>query len=45
MELTVMVVILSQPALALVRLWLRKHIVTSGQGVTTDAARVATQLL
>jgi hypothetical protein len=45
MELTVMVVILSQPALSLLRLWLRKHIVTSGQGPTTDAARVATQLL
>jgi hypothetical protein len=45
MELTVMVIVLAQPALALMRLWIRKHIVTSGQGPTTDAARVASQLL
>ena len=40
-EMTLLVVILAQPALACVRLWLRKHQVTASPGATTDAAAVA----
>lgn len=44
-EMVVIVAVLIQPALAMVKLWTRKHIVVSGEGVTADAARVVTQIL
>lgn len=44
-ELVVMVVVLSQPALAMIKLWTRKHIVTTGNGAGSDVARVVTQLI
>lgn len=44
-ELIVMVVVLAQPALAMVKLWTRKHIVTTGDGVTSDVARVVEQII
>lgn len=44
-EMTVLVVILTQPALAMIRLWLRKHQVTNNPSATTDAAAVAAFVL
>ena len=44
-ELIVMVVVLAHPALAMVKLWTRKHIQVTGNGATADAARVVTQIL
>ena len=46
MEMTILVVILAQPALACVRLWLRKHVAVASPGaLTTDAAAVGAFLL
>ena len=45
MELIVITVLLMQPALHMVNLWMRKHIVTTSPGVTSDAARVVEELL
>ena len=45
MELIVIVVILLQPAMAMVKLWMQKHIVTTGNDVTSDAARAVEQIL
>jgi len=45
MELVIMTVVLLQPALATVKLWLRKHVVTTGNGPLTDAARVGISIL
>lgn len=44
-ELVVLVVVLSQPALALVRLWARKHLLTTANAASSDAAKVVTQVL
>lgn len=44
-EMTVLVIILMQPALAMVKLWTRKHIAVTGDGPTADAARVITQIV
>ena len=44
-ELVVVTVILMAPAMATVRLWFRKHLVVSGEGVTADLARVGVQIL
>jgi hypothetical protein len=44
-ELVVITVVLMAPALAMVSLWLRKHIVTTGNTVTADAATVALQVI
>ena len=44
-ELIVMVVVLSQPALAMVKLWTRKHVAVNGSGATADLARVASQII
>ena len=45
MELVVLTVILLQPAMAMVKLWMQKHIVTTGNDVTSDAARAVEQIL
>lgn len=44
-ELTVLTIILAQPALSLVRLWLRKYIATTSPGVTSDVARAGVEIL
>jgi hypothetical protein len=44
-ELVVLVVVLSQPALALVKLWTRKHLVTTANSASSDAAKVVNTLL
>lgn len=43
--MTVLVVLLTQPAFAMIRLWLRKHVVTTGTGVSSDLARAGAQIL
>ena len=43
-EMTLAVIVLAQPALAVVRLWLHKHHVTK-PGATGDAAVVGAYLL
>lgn len=45
MELIVIVSVLLQPALHMVNLWMKKHIVTTGNSVTADAARVVEEVL
>lgn len=45
MELVILTVILLQPAMAMIKLWMQKHIVTTGNDVTSDAARAVEQLL
>ena len=44
-ELVVIVGVLLTPALAMVKLWARKHIATSGEGAGSDAARVVVSVL
>lgn len=44
-ELVVIMTVLLQPALHMVNLWMRKHIATTGNGVTADAARVVEEVL
>lgn len=44
-EMVVLTVVLAQPALAMIRLWLRKHVVTTGTGAAADAARAGIQIL
>lgn len=44
-EMVVLVVVLMQPALAMVKLWTRKHIAVTGDGATADVARVVTQIV
>ena len=44
-ELVVITVVLMAPAFAMINLWLKKHIVVTGNGVTADAAAVALQIL
>ena len=41
----ILVIILSQPAISVVRLWLRKFVATSGPGVPADAARAGIEIL
>jgi hypothetical protein len=46
MEMTILVVVLSQPALAMIRLWMRKHLHTAKPGAaTTDLAAVGVAVL
>lgn len=45
MELTVIVVVLMAPALAMIHLWARKHLVTTASNATADAAQVVTEIL
>jgi hypothetical protein len=44
-ELVVITVVLMAPALAMVQLWLKKHIVVTGTGVTAEAAAVGLNIL
>jgi hypothetical protein len=44
-ELIVITIVLAAPALSMVKLWARKHIVTSGEGAGADAARVVVSVL
>jgi hypothetical protein len=44
-ELVVITVILMAPALSMVQLWARKHLVTSATAATSDAAAVVAQIL
>jgi len=44
-ELVVITVILMAPALSMLHLWARKHIVTSGDGLSSDAARAVVELI
>ena len=45
MELVIITVVLLHPALSMIQLWMRKHIVTSRNDVTSDAARVVEQII
>lgn len=45
MELVILTTVLLTPVLSMVQLWMRKHIVTSRNDVTSDAARVIEQIL
>lgn len=44
-EMTVIVIVLMAPALAMVQLWLRKHIAITGTGPTAEAATVALNII
>ena len=44
-ELIVITVVLMAPAMSMIHLWARKHIVTTGTGPTADAASVVTEIL
>lgn len=44
-ELVVITVVLMAPALSMINLWARKHIVTTGNGATADAARVLEEII
>jgi len=45
MELVIIVTILAQPALSVVKLWLRKHVATTSPGITSDVARAGIEVL
>lgn len=45
MELVVITVVLLAPVLSMVQLWVRKHIVVTGSGVTAEAAAVVEQII
>ena len=44
-ELIVIVVVLSAPALSMIQLWARKHLATTANAASGDAAAVVTQIL
>lgn len=44
-ELVILTIVLAQPALAMVHLWLRKHVATTGPGLGNDAARVGIEII
>ena len=44
-ELVVIVVVLMAPALSMVHLWARKHLATTANAVTSDAAAVVTEII
>jgi hypothetical protein len=44
-ELVIITVILAQPALAVVRLWLKKHVATTSPGIGSDVARAGVEIL
>lgn len=44
-ELVILTIVLAQPALAMVHLWLRKHIATTSPGVSSDIARVGVEII
>lgn len=43
--MTLLVVILAAPALAMVKLWAKKHLVTSATRATNEAAGVVVEIL
>lgn len=43
--MTVIVIVLMAPALSMIHLWARKHLVTTASTATADAARVVTEIL
>ncbi len=45
MELIVITVVLMAPALSMVHLWARKHLATTVNQTTSDAAAVVTNIL
>lgn len=45
MELIIIVGLLMQPAFHMVNLWMRKHIVTTSNSVTSDAAKAVEEVL
>lgn len=45
LELDVIVVALMIPVLSMLQLWLRKHIIVKGEGVTADIAAAGIQIL
>jgi hypothetical protein len=44
-ELIVITVVLLTPALSMIQLWARKHLVTTSSAAASDAAAVAVQIL
>lgn len=44
-ELVVITVVLMAPALSMIQIWMRKHIATTGNSGTSDAARVVEQII
>jgi hypothetical protein len=44
MELIVITVVLLSPALSMIHLWARKHIATSSNPATADAAKVVANI-
>ena len=44
-ELVVITVVLLSPALAMIHLWARKHLATTANAATSDAAAVVTNIL
>lgn len=43
--MVILTIVLAQPALSLVRLWLRKYVATTSPGVTSDVARAGVEIL
>jgi len=43
--MTVLVVVLLHPTLAMVRLWMRKHVAVTGGGPTAEAAAIVEEIL
>jgi len=44
-ELIVITAVLLQPAVAMVRVWMRKHIAITGGGPTAEAAAIVEEIL
>jgi hypothetical protein len=44
-ELVVITVVLMAPALSMIHLWARKHLATTANTASSDAAAVVTQIL
>lgn len=44
-ELIIITVVLAQPAMSVIRLWLRKHVATTQPGLGSDIARAGIELL
>lgn len=43
--MTVIVIVLMAPALSMIHLWARKHLATTANTATSDAAAVVTEIL
>jgi len=44
-ELVVITVVLMAPALSMIQLWMRKHIIVTGTGPTAEAAEIIEQII